>query len=139
MTAARIALGVAGAALMAYGAFLLVTTLSVPQLFALTVWLAAVILVHDAILAPALSYAHARWWRGADRRPRSITAVAQVGFVVGGVLTLFVVPELWAQGRGNPNPTILVGDYALRLLVVWLAIGLIVLVWSRLVIRRTRR
>lgn len=129
----------AGIGLIAIGGFLMATTLSPPQLVALVIWLAAVIVVHDAVLAPALSVLHARWWRRADTRPKSVTAVAQVGFVVGGVLTLFVVPEIWAQGRGNPNPTILVGDYAMRLLVAWVVIGLVVLVWTRVVTRRVRR
>ncbi|WP_374976790.1 hypothetical protein ACEYYH_02890 [Microbacterium trichothecenolyticum] len=139
MTLLRGALLVVGGALAAYGVFLAVTTLSPAQLLALAIWLAAVVVVHDAVLAPTASWLHARWYRRAESRPRALTAVAHVGFVVGAVLTLFVIPELWAQGRGNPNPTILVGDYALRLVIVWALIAATVLVVGRIVIRRSRR
>jgi hypothetical protein len=139
MRLARGLLIAAGLGLAGYGAVLLLTTLSPWQLVALALWLAAVVVVHDGLLAPLTSALRVRWWRGAPQRPPLVTAIAQVGFVVGGVLTLFVVPELWAQGRGSANPTILVGDYAIRLLVVWAVIALAVLVAARLVIRRSRR
>lgn len=129
----------AGVALGSYGLVLLVTSMSVAQLMALGVWLAAMIVVHDGMLAPAVSWLRGRWYRRAHTRPRALTAVVHIGFVVGGVLTLFVLPEIWAQGRGNANPTILVGDYALRLLVVWAAIGAVVVVVARVAIRRSRR
>jgi hypothetical protein len=130
---------IVGGALAAYGVFLAVTTLGPSQLLALAVWLAAVVVVHDGVMAPMTSWLRRRWYRRAESRPRALTAVAHVGFVVGAVLTLFVVPEIWAQGRGNPNPTILVGDYALRLAIVWGLIAGTVLVVGRVVIRRSRR
>ena len=68
-----------------------------------------------------------------------MTAVAQIGFVTGAVLSLYVLPEVWAQGRDPINPTILVGDYATRLLVVWAVIALVVLVTWRVAVRRDRR
>ncbi|MEU1973515.1 hypothetical protein ABZ477_17805 [Microbacterium sp. NPDC019599] len=139
MTLLRGALFVVGGALAAYGVYLAVTTLGPIQLLALAIWLAAVVVVHDGILAPAISWLRRRWYRGADERPRALTIVAHVGFVVGAVLTLFVVPEIWAQGRGNPNPTILVGEYALRLVIVWGLIAGTVLVVGRVVNRRSRR
>jgi hypothetical protein len=135
----RVLLVTGGVAVCGWGAFLLVTTLSFPQLLALTVWLAAMILVHDAVLAPTTSALRAHWYRGAADRPEMVTTIVQAGVVVGGILTLFVVPEIWAQGRGNPNPTILVGDYAFRLVAVWAVIGLTVLAVTRVVIRRSRR
>lgn len=139
MTLLRGALLVVGSALAAYGVFLAATTLSPTQLLALAVWLAAVVVVHDGVLAPITSWLRTRWYRRAHSRPRAVTAVVHVGFVIGAVLTLFVVPEIWAQGRGNPNPTILVGDYALRLVMVWILIAGTVLVVGRVVIRRSRR
>ncbi|MBD3940508.1 hypothetical protein IF188_02185 [Microbacterium sp. NEAU-LLC] len=139
MIVARALLLVAAAGLLAYGAVLLVTTLTPAQLFALLVWLVAVVAVHDGVIAPLTSALRARWWRDAGGRPIAATAIAQVGFVVGATLSLFVLPEIWAQGRGSANPTILVGDYALRLVVVWTTIAAIVLVTWRLTRRRTRR
>jgi hypothetical protein len=139
VTIARVLLIAAGIGLGGYGAWLLATSLSPVQLVALAVWLAAVVVVHDAVLAPTVSTIRARWWGRADRRPALVTATAQVGFVMGAVLSLFVLPEIWAQGRGSPNPTILVGDYAGRLAIVWAAIALVVLVTWRVAVRRARR
>lgn len=135
---ARIVLVILGAGLGGYGALLLVTTLSPASLLALAVWLAAVVVVHDGVIAPVESAVHARWWRGADQRPLVVTTIAQVGFVTGAILSLYVLPEIWAQGRGSRNPTILVGDYATRLVLVWAVIALVVLVTWRVAVRRDR-
>lgn len=121
-----------GVALTGYGVWLLVTLLSPVDLLWLTVWLAAAIVIHDGIIAPALAVVRRRWDRGAQRRPLAVAATAQIGFAVGAVLTLYVAPELWAQARMPANPTILTGDYALRLLVIWGIIAGVVLVVSRL-------
>lgn len=139
MRYARLALAAAGVGLGGYGVVLALTTLAPPQLLALTVWLIAVVAVHDGLVAPVTSALRARWWRRADRRPAVVTVVAQVGFVTGAVLSLLVVPEIWAQSRGSANPTILVGDYALRLTLVWAGIAAIVLVTWRVAVRRSRR
>ncbi|MEV4688620.1 hypothetical protein [Microbacterium sp. LWH3-1.2] len=139
MTILRPLLLALGVAVAGYGVFLLVTTSSPSRLLALMVWLVAVIAVHDAVLAPLMSSLRARWYRRAEARATVVTTVVHVGFVVGGVLTLFVVPEIWAQARGNPNPTILVGDYALRLTLVWALIAATVLIVVRVVTRRSRR
>jgi hypothetical protein len=139
MRIARVLLILAGSALGLYGAVLLVTTLPPASLLALAVWLVGVLVVHDAVLAPATSAIRSGWWRHADERPRTVTAAVQVGFAVGAVLSLFVLPEIWAQSRGSANPTILVGDYVLRLAVVWAAIAAVVLVIWRTAVRRARR
>lgn len=139
MRLSRVVLVVLGVGLGGYGALLLVTTLSPASLLALTVWLVALVVVHDGVIAPIESAVHARWWRRADRRPLVVTVVAQAGFVMGAILSLYVLPEIWAQGRGSRNPTILVGDYATRLAIVWAVIALVVLVTWRVAVRRERR
>ncbi|WP_127819558.1 hypothetical protein [Microbacterium sp. CPCC 204701] len=139
MRPSRIVLTIVGLGLGGYGALLLVTTLSPASLLALAVWLVGVVVAHDAVVAPVESAVHARWWRRADRRPVVVTAVAQIGFVTGAILSLYVLPEIWAQGRGSPNPTILVGDYARRLVAVWGVIAFVVLVTWRVAVRRDRR
>lgn len=139
MTILRIGLLAVGAALAGYGGWLLIQNVPPVDLLWLGVWLAAAIVVHDGVIAPALAVLSRRWDRGAGRRPAAVTATAQIGFAVGFVLTLYVAPELWAQARMSVNPTILTGDYALRLLLVWGAIAAVVLVVSRLLRRRPRR
>lgn len=129
--AARAILIALGVGLSAYGAWLLIERLTVPDLLWLAVWLAGAIVIHDGVIAPALAVLRRRWDRDRPRRPLITTATAQIGFAVGAVLTLYVAPELWAQARMPANPTILTGDYALRLLVVWGIIAVTVLLVSR--------
>lgn len=139
MIIARAVLIAGGVALAGYGVVLLVTTLDAVQLVALGVWLVATLIVHDGVLAPAVNWLRVGWYRRVKTRPRAVTAAVHIGFVIGGVLTLFVAPEIWAQGRGNPNPTILIGDYAVRLMLIWAIIGVAVLIVSRIAVRSSRR
>lgn len=137
MRAARTLLGAAGLGLVGFGAWSLLDVTPPVEMLALVAWLIAVVVVHDGVLVPAVALIRARWRRA--RLTRAVTAVAQCGFVVGGVLTLFVAPEIWAQGRKPANPTLLVGDYALRLILVWAVIGLVVLLTALITVRRARR
>ncbi|WP_036285309.1 hypothetical protein [Microbacterium luticocti] len=139
MIAARIALGVAGLGLAGFGVVTLAQTLALASLIWVGVWLAGAVVVHDGVLVPAVSLLRARLRRRGRRWPRAATAVIELGAMVTGVLVLFVVPELIAQARGNPNPTILQGDYALRLLVAVLLIAAAALVVVRVLVRRARR
>ena len=68
---------------------------------------------------------------GADQR--------RLGQVVGGVLVLVVVPEIWAQHLGTANPTVLPGDYAGRLLVVLAVVAGLTLVAVAVATARARR
>ncbi|MCA1306906.1 hypothetical protein LC082_08345 [Microbacterium esteraromaticum] len=62
MSAARMLLWAVGAAGIAYGAWLLVTTQNPQQLLGVAIWLVAAVVVHDALLVPLLTAAH----RGVD-------------------------------------------------------------------------
>lgn len=139
MRAARAALAAAGCGLAGFGVLFLVQALSPLQLAWLAVWLAAAVAVHDGVLVPALALARRRLRRAGRRWPAGVTGLVELAAMVVGVLTLFVVPLLWAQGRGNENPTILQGDYGGRFVVAAGVVALGVLVGARLLIRRRRR
>ncbi|MBN8204914.1 hypothetical protein JF550_02960 [Microbacterium esteraromaticum] len=62
MSATRMLLWAVGAAGIAYGAWLLMTTQNPQQLLGVAVWLVAAVVVHDALLVPLLTAAH----RGVD-------------------------------------------------------------------------
>lgn len=51
MRGIRFAVGAAGAALLLWGAWLLLSRQDLPQLFGVAIWLAAVVVVHDGTLA----------------------------------------------------------------------------------------
>lgn len=138
MTLARAALVLAGIGMLGFGVATLATTLSLEDLVWLAVWLAAAIVIHDGVLVPLLSVLRAGERRGARRWPKAVTALIEVAFAVVAVLTLFVVPELWAQGR-SPNPTLLTGDYAARLAVAWAVAALGAVAGARVLIRLSTR
>lgn len=122
----RVGCALVGVSLICIGVFFLLTTEPPAALIGLIVWLAAAVVLHDAVFAPAVNVADRMLASGAARlAARAVTAV-RILFCIGLVLTLVVGPELVAQGRRHANPTVLVGDYALRLGLVWCAIGLAV-------------
>lgn len=130
---------VLGAGLSATGAFFLLTTEPPAALLGLAVWLVAAVVLHDGVFAPVVQFVN-RAVGGATRGfSSSVATTIRILFGVGALLTLIVVPELIAQARPHANPTILVGDYAMRLLVVW---GVITVAAASIVtssVVRTRR
>ena len=98
------------------------------------------ILLNDLVVAPVVTVLRALSQRAFRRLPEAALAWLKGGFVVGGVLVLVVVPEIWAQHLGTANPTVLPGDYAGRLLVVLVVVaGLTLLAVGVTVLRRRGR
>ncbi|WP_181272852.1 hypothetical protein [Brevibacterium oceani] len=176
----RTALVIAGIGFVAYGAFLVLTTVGTASIVGLGLWLAAAVIVHDGVFVPVVtvlgrilfgprtapepdsamtseSAEHARGHRilAARRRPpvrnalsdrtalfgHRALAVTRALLVAASLVSAVVVPEIWAQGRGAANPTILPGDYAGNLLVLWgvvAAASVIVLTIGLIAARRRR-
>lgn len=129
----RVALGSFGVALSAYGAWLLVDSQDGAELRSVCVWLAAGVVVHDAVLAPV---ALVLGWATGRVLPRAAAAGAAVVFVVLGPLTLIAVPVLARSSTDVVNPTLLTRDYGLGLLelaVVALMLG----VWVGVAVLRS--
>ena len=136
----RIVLAVGGVGLIATGAYFVLTTQSPAAIVGLAVWLAGAVIVHDGVFAPAVHIADRLLALGTRRLPGAVVTAVRILFGVGLVLTLVVVPELIAQSRPRANPTILVGDYAVRLVVVWCVLAAAagaIIAFSVLRIRRT--
>lgn len=117
MRIARTVLILLGLSGLVAGALLLLGTQTIPQILGLAVWLLGAIVVHDLVLAPFVFGSNLVLRRYGRRVPAVVLAILQVAAVVGSVLTILVVPAIYAQSLAPTNPTILVGDYALRLLV----------------------
>ena len=107
----RIALGVAGALLLTFGVFRLVTELDAGDLFVLGVWLVAAIAIHDGLIAPitvgtgvALTFVPSR-----SRR------YLQGGLVVAALITVIAVPLIGRQGTQPEAKAILLRDYSANL------------------------
>lgn len=132
----RLLLVAAGAVGLGVGAVKL-TALHPSQLRSLAVWLVAGVVLHDGVLVPLVTVALAggglvlrrlagpgirghRW-----RAPRGTGPLVTSCLVVGGVLTLVVLPELHARSLGAANPTVVPGDYGRRLVLTWAVLAVV--------------
>lgn len=131
----RFALGAAGAGVLGYGVYGLLTEPAIQNLGNVGEWLVAGLLLHDAVLAPLVFAACALAYRGLGARLRGRLAAL---LLVCGSLVLVSVPALLQQGR-NPNTTVLPLDYARNLAVVLAVIVAAAALYARLDARRRRR
>ncbi len=107
----RIALGVAGALVLALGVFRLVTELDAGDLFVLVVWLVAAVAIHDGLIAPitvgtglALTFV-----------PPRARRYLQGALLVGALITVIAVPLIGRQGTQPESKAILLRDYSANL------------------------
>jgi hypothetical protein len=99
---------------MAYGAWLLLSTQDLGQIVEVMIWLAAAVVIHDGILAPAVL---ALGWLGGRLLPRAVARGAVTVLVLLGPVTLVAIPVLGRFGAKPDNPTLLDRDYVQGLLV----------------------
>jgi hypothetical protein len=104
----RILLGALGVLVGAYGAWLLLSRQDADQLISAGLWLAAGVVLHDAVLATAVLLLGAVALRPV---PRAARGPLVAGFVVLGSVTLLAVPVLGRFGARADNPTLLDRDY----------------------------
>jgi hypothetical protein len=104
----RFVLGAVGLALLGNGAYGLLTSPQTSPPEAVGQWLVGGLILHDALLAPAVYVLGAIACRFTSARWRGRLAAL---LLIGGSLTLISLPEVLRQGR-NANPTVLPLDYA---------------------------
>lgn len=111
MSALRAVLVVAGIAAIGFGLWSL-RDLDAAQLVSSVVWLAGVVVVHDAVLSPFVLLLGLLGSRLLAPRWRTPVVVA---FVVWGAMTLVALPVLSGMGERPDNPSLLDRPY----LVAW--------------------
>ncbi|SKB02630.1 hypothetical protein SAMN06295879_3566 [Agreia bicolorata] len=117
-----IAIGLAGLFL---GALIMVQKERPDQIVGVIVWIGAAIIVHDGILSPLLLLLDV-WMRRAGRRiPFGVLAIIQGGVVVGAIMSMLVLPEIYKKSLGTKNPTVLPLDYGLNLALFWVAVAVL--------------
>ncbi|MER7606614.1 hypothetical protein [Nocardioides sp. NPDC127503] len=114
MRAIRGGLILLGTVGMAYGAWLLVSRQDLGQIVEVVIWLAAAVVIHDGILAPAVL---GLGWFGGRLLPRAVARGAVVVLVLLGPTVLVAIPVLGRFGAKPDNPTLLDRDYTQGLLV----------------------
>lgn len=118
----RLVVGAVGVAVAVFGVVVVLRTVPWTSYLGIASWLAGAVILHDAVLVPAVSVLRAGAHRAGKRLPDAAVAVLKAGFVVGGVLSLVALPEIWAQHLGPLNPSVLPGAYGQALVVTWLVV-----------------
>ena len=117
----RVLLGAVGVLVAAYGVYVLVGVLPLASYLGLALWLVGAIVLHDAVLVPAVSVLRAAAHRAGRRLPVTAIRLVEAAFFLVGTISLLAVPEIYAQRLGSNNPTVLPSPYGLVLLTTWLA------------------
>lgn len=151
----RRALIVWRAALLALGLILLATGVGVllveirPDNYpGIALWLLAALVLNDAlgagvVFAVSLFLRRIARSRFGTHIPYAVFAIVQGALVVGVIVTVVVLPELFHQAVGTANPSVLPLDYGKNLLIVHaVLIGVMAmmiataLIWRRFELRR---
>lgn len=133
-------IGAVGVVLLLWGVVVLVTSVSltVRHYLGLVLWLGGAVVLHDAVLVPAITLLRTGLQRVGGDLPRGGVQLVQAGFVVGAVLTLTTAPEIYAKSLGSNNPTVLPSEYGPRLVATWAVIVLVVVIGNAALLVRDR-
>lgn len=119
MRAVRGILIAVGLAFAGVGGLVLLADVPPERYLGIAAWVGAAIVLHDAVIAPVAVTVGLGAARARGRVGGRGVAVAQGALLVGAILTVIALPAIIASARGNANPTVLVGSYALSLAVAW--------------------
>ena len=135
--ASRAILGIAGSALIGYGAVRILQQNRLTHPVSLIEWSTGALLVHDVLLAPIVIGVGALVSRLAPRRARPFV---QGGLVVAGLVTGYALILIWRQGKSaSPGLALLQQNYVAHLAIL-LALIAVVTFGAYLVSRlRTKR
>ncbi|GAA4356015.1 hypothetical protein [Angustibacter luteus] len=122
----RVLLGVLGVAAMGWAAWLVLSGGVVTPPVAVAIWLAAVVIAHDLVLAPAVV---ALGWLATRVVPARARAAVTVAFLVCGSVIVMSAPLWLGQLLGRlptANPSVDPWDYRRNILLVTAALCLLV-------------
>jgi len=139
MTRARIILIAVGVLGLGVGALTMVNDVEFSQIIGVGIWIVGAIVIHDAILSPILLGIDLLMRRSGRRVSLGVIVIIQVGIVVGAIMSLLVVPEIYATTLGTQNETVLPLDYGLHLALYWLATAALTAAACLVYLRITRR
>ena len=114
-----------GVLLLAWGAFVMFDSVRLTRIPGVGLWIAAAIVLHDAILAPII-FAFGIALRRAGRRVSgTVIAIVQGGIVVGSIVSLVAVPVIVATNFAPANASVLPLNYGLNLGIFWLVLAVL--------------
>jgi hypothetical protein len=131
----RLVIGAAGGLLMAFGVFRLFSEVPGRALLGLALWLAGALVLHDALLSPALLGIGA----GLRKAPARGRTYLQGALIAGGTVTVVAVPLIYLAGSQPGVKALLTQDYRVNLAVLLVCIAAVSLLAHLLRIVRERR
>jgi hypothetical protein len=131
----RIILAVAGIALGAFGVFRLVSEIPTYSLLILGVWLAAALVIQDAILAPSVVGVGWLLRRYVPDRGRRYV---QVALIMSALITVIAVPMIFLRGSQPAVKALLLRNYGSNLMLIIAIIGVISLILYAVRVARDR-
>jgi hypothetical protein len=138
----RIGLIFFGLALLATGAYVLTDEVSPKRYVGILTWFLGALILHDGILAPATFGLSLIFRRMQAKVPAIVIAIVQGALVIGGIITLIVVPEILKKQIGTLSSSILPQNYALHLgvfyVVLLLLTAIAIGIYLRLFARRQK-
>jgi hypothetical protein len=121
----RVVLIALGVALLGVGGVVLLRDVAPIEYPGILLWFAGALVLHDAIVAPAV-FGIALALRKAGRRmPGAVIALVQGALVVGALIAAIVLPEIYRKSLGTRNDTVLPLDYAGNLIVFAVALAVL--------------
>ena len=135
MKAWRIILAAAGIALGAFGVFRLVSEIPTYSLLILGVWLAAALVLHDAILAPSVVGVG---WLLRQYIPDRGRRYVQVALIMSALITVIAVPMIFLRGTQPAVKALLLRNYGSNLILIIAIIGVIILILYAVRVTRDR-
>ncbi|MCY7403889.1 MAG: hypothetical protein LH475_04550 [Cryobacterium sp.] len=123
MRSIRLVLVGGGVLLLAWGVFEMFDSVRLSRLPGVALWIAAAIVLHDAILSPIVFALGIALRRAGRRVSGTVIAIVQGGILVGSIVSLIAVPTIVAKNFAPPNPTVLPLNYGLNLGIFWLVLA----------------
>jgi hypothetical protein len=131
-----------GLALLALGIVVLVQEVNPKRYIGILTWLAGAIIIHDGIIAPTVFGSSLLMRKYGARVPSAVIAIVQGALVVGGIVTIIVVPEVLKKSIGTLSTSILPQNYLLNLVLFYGALviitGLVIAGYLRRFTRRAK-
>lgn len=120
----RVILIGAGVLVAVIGGVVLLNDIPARQYPAIIVWLVAVLIAHDVLIAGIVFIVAFAGRKAAGRMPLRAILVMQCALAVAGIMTLLVVPEIVKKAVGTANPSVLPLTYGLNLAILLAALAL---------------
>ena len=138
----RIALILLGLTLLGIAVIVLFQEVNPKRYIGILTWFVGALVIHDGIIAPAVFGVTLVARRAQRRVPAVVIAIIEGALVIGGIITLIVVPEILKKSIGTLSSSILPQNYALHLGVFYVVLvvltALAIGIYLRLFARRQK-